>query len=60
MRKTTAENVLVGCSIGAFLVMLVATLGTGHLAMWELISVGLLHSVMFPTILPSASRAWVR
>jgi FHS family L-fucose permease-like MFS transporter len=50
MRKTTAENVLAGCSIGAFLVMLVATLSTGHLAMWALISVGLFHSVMFPTI----------
>jgi FHS family L-fucose permease-like MFS transporter len=50
MRKTTAENVLAGCSIGAFLVMLVATLGTGHVAMWALISVGLFHSVMFPTI----------
>jgi len=50
MRKTSAERVLAFASIGAFLVMTVAALGTGHVAMWALISVGLFHSVMFPTI----------
>jgi FHS family L-fucose permease-like MFS transporter len=50
MRKTSAERVLAFCSIGACAVMLIAALGTGHLAMWALISVGLFHSVMFPTI----------
>jgi len=50
MRKTSAERVLAFCSIAAFLVMLLAALGTGHLAMWALVSVGLFHSVMFPTI----------
>ena len=37
-------------SIGAAIVMLIATFTTGHVAMWALISVGLFHSVMFPTI----------
>ncbi|MYM67892.1 glucose/galactose MFS transporter [Pseudoduganella sp. FT55W] len=50
MNKTTAERVLAFCAIGAFIVMMIATLGTGSVAMWALISVGLFHSVMFPTI----------
>ena len=50
MRRTTAERVLAFCAVGAFIVMMVAALGTGHTAMWALISVGLFHSVMFPTI----------
>jgi FHS family L-fucose permease-like MFS transporter len=50
MNKTTAERVLAFCAIGAFVVMMIAALGTGSVAMWALISVGLFHSVMFPTI----------
>lgn len=50
MRWMPAERVLAVASIGAFVVMLIAALGTGHIAMWALISVGLFHSVMFPTI----------
>jgi FHS family L-fucose permease-like MFS transporter len=30
--------------------MLIAATTTGHVAMWALISVGLFHSIMFPTI----------
>jgi FHS family L-fucose permease-like MFS transporter len=50
MRKISAESVLALASIGAFIVMMVAALGSGNVAMWALISVGLFHSVMFPTI----------
>jgi FHS family L-fucose permease-like MFS transporter len=50
MRSISAECVLAGASLGACLVMLVATYATGHLAMWALISVGLFHFIMFPTI----------
>jgi MFS transporter, FHS family, L-fucose permease len=50
MNSIKAETVLAGASIGAGIVMLVATFATGPLAMWALISVGLFHSVMFPTI----------
>nr|WP_235525776.1 MULTISPECIES: sugar MFS transporter [unclassified Sphingomonas] len=50
MRTIPAERVLAGASIGAFVVMLIATFTTGHVAMWALISVGLFHSIMFPTI----------
>lgn len=50
MRKIPAEHVLAGASIGAFIVMMVTVLTSGPLAMWALISVGLFHSIMFPTI----------
>ena len=50
MRSMPAEAVLAGCSVGAAIVMLIATFTTGEIAMWALISVGLFHSVMFPTI----------
>jgi MFS transporter, FHS family, L-fucose permease len=50
MRTVPPERVLACASIGAAAVMLVASLGTGQVAMWALISVGLFHSIMFPTI----------
>jgi FHS family L-fucose permease-like MFS transporter len=50
MRTISAERVLAAASIGACLVMLVASFATGQVAMWALISVGLFHSIMFPTI----------
>jgi MFS transporter, FHS family, L-fucose permease len=50
MRSMPAERVLAFASVGAGAVMLVASLATGQVAMWALISVGLFHSIMFPTI----------
>jgi MFS transporter, FHS family, L-fucose permease len=50
MRTVKAETVLACASIGAAAVMLVASFATGQLALWALVSVGLFHSVMFPTI----------
>ncbi len=50
MQKVRAETVLAAFSIGAFVVMLVAVFTTGPAAMWALITVGLFHSIMFPTI----------
>ena len=50
MQKIDAGTVLAAFSIGAFIVMLIAVFTTGHVAMWALISVGLFHSIMFPTI----------
>ncbi|WP_306391885.1 sugar MFS transporter [Telluria beijingensis] len=50
MRRMAAEHVLALASIGAFVVMMVAALSTGQVALWALVSVGLFHSVMFPTI----------
>ncbi len=50
MRRISPERVLAAASIGAFAVMLITVVTTGHVAMWALISVGLFHSIMFPTI----------
>ena len=50
MRTVKPEHALAFAGAGAFLVMLVATFATGQTAMWALISVGLFHSIMFPTI----------
>lgn len=50
MQRIAAETVLAAFSIGAFVVMLVTVFTTGPVAMWALISVGLFHSIMFPTI----------
>lgn len=50
MQRVPAETVLAVFSVGAFLVMLVTVFAHGQVAMWALISVGLFHSIMFPTI----------
>src|SRR3546814_4592970 len=50
MRSIPAERVLAGAAIGPFVVMIITTFATGPVAMWTLISVGLFHSIMFPTI----------
>jgi FHS family L-fucose permease-like MFS transporter len=50
MRRIAAETVLAAAAAGATVVMLVAATASGPAAMWALISVGLFHSIMFPTI----------
>ena len=50
MRRFAPEQVLAWASIGAFAVMSLTVATSGPLAMWSLISVGLFHSIMFPTI----------
>jgi FHS family L-fucose permease-like MFS transporter len=50
MSKVDAAKVLAVSAVGAFVVMGIAIFSTGPLAMWALISVGLFHSIMFPTI----------
>ena len=56
MRRVAPERVLAAASVCAFLVMLLTAFGGGHVAMWALISVGLFHSIMFPTIFTLAIR----
>ncbi len=50
MRRVPAEKVLAFASVAACIVVLLAVVSTGPVAMWALISVGLFHSIMFPTI----------
>jgi FHS family L-fucose permease-like MFS transporter len=56
MRVISPEKVLAGFSIGAFLVMLVASFAHGPTALYGLMAVGLFHSIMFPTIFALAIR----
>jgi FHS family L-fucose permease-like MFS transporter len=56
MRAIAPEKVLAGFSIGAFLVMLVASFAHGPTALYGLMAVGLFHSIMFPTIFALAIR----
>ena len=50
MRAIAPERVLACASVLAFIAMIVTAFAGGHVSMWALISVGLFHSVMFPTI----------
>lgn len=50
MRSINPGHVLATAAALACAVMLVTVFATGHTAMWALISVGLFHSIMFPTI----------
>ncbi len=50
MRRIPADKVLAFASVAACAVVLLAVATKGPLAMWALISVGLFHSIMFPTI----------
>ncbi|RYE01876.1 MAG: sugar MFS transporter, partial [Sphingomonadales bacterium] len=56
MQKIDAAKVLATFSIGAFVVMIVATFAHGPIAMWALILVGFFHSIMFPTIFTLAIK----
>ncbi len=50
LRRFSAEAVLAGAAIGAFVLIMIAVLASGAVALWALTLVGLFHSVMFPTI----------
>lgn len=50
MQRVRAETVLALAAVGAFVVMMITVATHGPVAMWALISVGLFHSIMFPTI----------
>ena len=56
MRRVTPAVVLASASVLAFIVLIVTVVGHGPLVMWALISVGLFHSIMFPTIFTLAIR----
>jgi len=56
MQKVAPERILALAATAAALVMLAATFTTGHVAMWAVISVGLFHSIMFPTIFTRGIR----
>jgi FHS family L-fucose permease-like MFS transporter len=56
MRAIPPEKVLAAFAIGAFVVMMIASLAHGHTALYGLMAVGFFHSIMFPTIFALAIR----
>jgi len=50
MQKVDAGKVLAAFATAAFIMITIAILADGPVAMWALILIGLCHSIMFPTI----------
>lgn len=50
MQKVPAGKLLAFNSVAAVVLVLIAMLASGHLAMWSILLVGLFNSIMFPTI----------
>ncbi len=50
MQKVAANKVLAFNSIMAMLLVFLAAMSNGQLAMWSILAVGLFNSIMFPTI----------
>ncbi len=50
MQKTQPGKALTFNAITAALLVLITLLGSGHVAMWAILAVGLFNSIMFPTI----------
>lgn len=56
MRAVAPEKVLAAFAVGAFVVMMIASVAHGPTAMYGLMAVGFFHSIMFPTIFALAIR----
>ena len=50
LRWMRPQRVLAAVTLGALVLVGIAILSTGHVAMWSLLAVGLCNSIMFPTI----------
>ncbi|WP_444898767.1 sugar MFS transporter [Microbulbifer sp. VAAC004] len=50
MRFISAGKVLAICALGSCLLLLITVAGSGYLAMYAVLAVGLCNSIMFPTI----------
>jgi len=56
MRRISGGTALAFNAVGACLLVAIAMLGSGKLAMWAILAVGLCNSIMFPTIFSLAVR----
>jgi MFS transporter, FHS family, L-fucose permease len=54
MRFISPGKALAATAASAIVLVLIATFGHGHVAMWSLIAVGLFNAIMFPTIFSMA------
>ncbi|MDR3520496.1 MAG: sugar MFS transporter [Acidocella sp.] len=50
MRKIPAASVLAAVALGAMVLLATTMLASGNLALWAVVAVGLMNSIMFPTI----------
>jgi FHS family L-fucose permease-like MFS transporter len=50
MRRIPAQTVLAANAVGAALLLAATMLGEGEVALWSVLAVGLMNSIMFPTI----------
>jgi FHS family L-fucose permease-like MFS transporter len=50
MRRVPAAAVLAAAAIGAVVLLATTMLASGHIALWAVVLVGLMNSIMFPTI----------
>ncbi|MDE1154701.1 MAG: sugar MFS transporter [Acidobacteriaceae bacterium] len=50
MQRIAPNRLLALVGVGAAVMTLLSFFGTGHFAMWTILSVGLFNSIMFPTI----------
>jgi FHS family L-fucose permease-like MFS transporter len=56
MQKIQPGKVLTFNAVTAAALVLTAVIGSGHFAMWTILSVGLFNSIMFPTIFSLAIK----
>jgi len=56
MQKIQPNKVLTFNAVTAALLVLMTMLGSGHVAMWTILAVGLFNSIMFPTIFSLAVK----
>jgi len=50
LQKYSAQNVLAWASVAAFILVAITILGTGFVAMWAMLFVGLFNSIMWSNI----------
>ncbi|USD22727.1 sugar MFS transporter [Microbulbifer variabilis] len=56
LRYVSAGKTLAVCSLGSVVLIGVAMLSSGYLAVWSIVAVGICNSIMFPTIFSLALR----
>lgn len=56
MQKLPAGKLLLACCSGSIALIAIAMFGSGQLAMWSILAVGLCNSIMFPTIFSLALK----
>jgi len=56
LTRVSPGKVLAGAASGAIALIIISATGTGSVAAWSLLAIGLMNSIMFPTIFSLASE----